>query len=442
MQGVNLKIALLHHTGGGNLGDEASVDTVLSNLRRRWPDSTISLLSMNPSETARVHGIPSYALRTYIWELGSGADSKTTKPTSKFRLIRWLQSTRSPVMRIPRRIWQELAFLVKSFQIVRRFDFLIVSGGGQLTGKSGPWGFPYAILLWFLMAKLAGTRCIFLNVGAGPLTDRLSKFFVICTLRAASYVSFRDEPSQKLTRSIGFRGPSDVFPDNVYGFDLASPAILGSRRTSGRTVGIAPLAYPARPACSTAEQKTKYDEVITSFAKFTSSISQESYSLSFFGTDIEEDAATIEDVRKVLRDRYKLATPLYKPIRSVAELLSRLAMMDYIVTCRFHAVVFAHLLNKPVIAISPHPKVSDHMNALGMSKYCTDIQSFDANALMMIFHAAVREQAEIKDRMAVKLAEYRFLLKTQWDNLFPRDCEHSLDRQFCNSQSFTGETES
>ena len=65
-----MRIALLHHTGSGNLGDQASVDAVIGNIRRRWPDSTIGLLSMNPSETARIHGVPSYPLRSYTWEVG------------------------------------------------------------------------------------------------------------------------------------------------------------------------------------------------------------------------------------------------------------------------------------------------------------------------------------------------------------------------------------
>jgi polysaccharide pyruvyl transferase WcaK-like protein len=418
MQQVSAKIALLHHTGGGNLGDQASVDAVISNIRQRWPESVIALLSMNPSETAKIHGIPSYPLRTYFWEQSSPAE---WNGASKFQFIRWLQTTRTPIIRLPRAILRELVFLITVLRIIRHFDLLIVSGGGQLTGKSGPWGFPYSILVWFLMAKFAGIQCIFLNVGAGPLTDPLTKFFVTRTLYAADYVSFRDKPSQVLARKIGFAGKSRVFPDNVYGLEVCSPSVVGLRKEDQRIVGIGPLAYPNRSIFGSAEQKAIYDGVIAKFAIFASSLARNSYSLALFGTDIGHDPATIEDLRTLLRDRHNIATAPYEPINLVNELLCKMSAMDYVVTCRFHGVVFAHLLNKPVLAISPHPKVADHMNALGLSKYCVDIRTFDPNQLADIFECLVRERDEIKSRMSATLANYISLLKGQLDDLFPSD---------------------
>jgi polysaccharide pyruvyl transferase WcaK-like protein len=418
------KIALLHHTGGGNLGDEASVDAVISNIRRRWPDSVIALLSMNPSETARVHGVPSYPLRPYIWELGYVSAGRKSNSASKFHFMRWLRTTRTPLLRLPRAISRELAFVIAALRIIRHFDLLIVSGGGQLTGKSGPWGFPYSILLWFLMAKVARARCMFLNVGAGPLTDPLAKFFATRTLYAADYVSFRDIPSQALARNIGFAGDSQVFADNVYSLEVCTPSVVGSRKQEQPIVGISPLAYPSSSMFSTAKQKTMYADVIAKFALFTSSLERRSYSIALFGTDIWEDDATIEDLRTALRDRHNIATPPYEPIKGVTELLYKMSVMDYVVTCRFHGVVFAHLLNKPVLAISPHAKVADHMRALGLSKYCVDIQIFDPNLLADTFEALVLERDDIKDRMAASLANYKSLLKRQLDDLFPENMNH------------------
>jgi len=38
--------------------------------------------------------------------------------------------------------------------------------------------------------------------------------------------------------------------------------------------------------------------------------------------------------------------------------------MDYVVTCRFHGVIFVHLLNKPILAVARHPKVAELMAGL------------------------------------------------------------------------------
>ena len=64
--------------------------------------------------------------------------------------------------------------------------------------------------------------------------------------------------------------------------------------------------------------------------------------------------------------------------------------MDYVVTCRFHGVVFAHMLNKPVLAISHHPKVTALMNEMGLGKYCVDIRTFDLDLLTETFAAVVK----------------------------------------------------
>lgn len=424
MQQTVTKIALLHHTGAGNLGDQASVDAVMGSIRVRWPGSVIGLLSMNPSETARIHGVPSHPLRTYIWEIGYMPKAGKSNRASEFHFIRWLRTTRTPVIRLPRAISQELAFLIAALRIIRHFDLLIVSGGGQLTGKSGPWGFPYSIFLWFLVAKVAGTRRMFLNVGAGPLTDPLTKFFVNRTLYAADYVSFRDEPSQALARNIGFAGNSQVFPDNVYSLEVSTPNVIGSDKREQAIVGISPLAYPIGSMFGTAEQKKMYADIIAKFALFALLLARRCYPIELFGTDVGEDPATIEDLRTALRNRHNVTVPAYEPVKKVEELLYKMSAMDYVVTCRFHGVVFAHLLNKPVLAISPHPKVTDHMSALGLSKYCVDIQVLDPNLLADTFEALVRDRDNVKDRMAASLAMYKLLLKGQLDDLFPANMNH------------------
>jgi len=40
--------------------------------------------------------------------------------------------------------------------------------------------------------------------------------------------------------------------------------------------------------------------------------------------------------------------------------------MDYVVTYRFHGVIFAHLLNKPILAVARHPKAIELMAGLDL----------------------------------------------------------------------------
>ena len=423
MKRTPIKIGLLHHTGGGNLGDDATMSVVVRNIRRRWPQTDITAFSMNPVDTKKKHGIPSYPIRRHIWAIGYGSTPKNSDPNSKLGLRRWLKTTSNPLIRLPRAVFGELAFLTASFRTLRSFDLLVVSGGGQLTERSGPWGFPYAIFTWVLMAKAAGIKCIFLNVGAGPLKHPLSKFFVTRALSAADYVSFRDEPSQLLARSIGFTGQSEVCVDSAYDLEVSPPNAALLRREHP-VVGIAPMPYPfCDPREHPSNHQGIYEDYLAKLAIFASSLARQSYSLKIFGSDTGADPSAIEDFRTVLQNRYSVSTPQSKPMHSVGELLAEMSAMHFVVTCRFHGVVFAHLLNKPVLAISHHPKVANLMNALGLSQYCVAIQTFDPAQLTDAFASLVRNADQVKSQMTAKLAGYQSELTAQFDDLFPRNVQ-------------------
>ena len=205
MQPSPPRILLLHHTGGGNLGDQASVDAVICNIRRRWPGSVIGLLSMNPGETEGIHGVPSYPLRTYTWEVGYASASRNANSARKCHLMGWLRTTRIPVVRLPRAICREVAFFIRALRTVGHFDLLIISGGGQLTGKSGPWGFPYSIMIWVFLAKSIGRQCILLNVGAGPLFVKKMP------------ASQAQELAMALLAKVGLADKANAFPSHLSG---------------------------------------------------------------------------------------------------------------------------------------------------------------------------------------------------------------------------------
>ena len=200
------RIALLHHAGCGNLGDDAIIDAVVSNIRRRWDNAEIAVFSMNPDDSAKRHGITSFPIRRYRWDSRPrSAITQATQPDGH-KLGSRLRNTRIPAFRVPRAAFGELAFLAQSYRRLKSFDLLIVSGGGQLTERGGPWSFPWALLVWSIMAKCAGVRFVLLNVGAGPLNHLLSRFFVRRALRRAEYVSFRDKQSQDHAAELGIAG--------------------------------------------------------------------------------------------------------------------------------------------------------------------------------------------------------------------------------------------
>src|SRR5215510_2810597 len=428
---ADTKIGLLDHVGGGNLGDEATLDAVAANIKRRWPNAEIVAFSMNPDDTEARHGIMSHPIRRRGRTIGykpAGTEA-TLKETVKaltrkygavFYLLKALKATNA-VVSLPGEMFRELSFLVSSRRNIKSFDLLIISGGGQLTEKDGPWGFPYTIFKWVVLARSAGVRCMFVNLGAGPLTHPLSRFFVTRALLAADYVSLRDDKSRALVYEIGFRGESRVCPDSVYGLEV--PMTNGSSlgRPAEPIVGFAPMPYPDPRECLSEKDRIVYDEYIQKLAIFASWLVGQSCALTMFGTDIGVDPLAIEDLQMALLGHHGVTSSQYRDnhsIKSVHDLLGTMSEMDYVVTCRFHGVVFAHLLNKPVLAIAHHRKVMDLMTDLELSAYCVDIRDFDAKLLAGRFASMVINAEEIRGRMAASLTRNRQLLRSQFDELF------------------------
>jgi polysaccharide pyruvyl transferase WcaK-like protein len=425
MQSRYGKIALLHHVGSGNLGDDTTLDTIIQNIRRRSPNAVMAAFTANPEDTKQRHQLPSYPIRRTPWGWYQPANPELTpkSPTKtqprKYRFLFFLPRLAYALLfRFPKALYSEGSFLIASRRILSSYEVLIISGGGQLTEWGGPWSFLYTLLKWVLLAKSARLKCLFLNVGAGPLTQPLSKLFARWALAAADYVSFRDDQSRMLASQIGFKGNGQVFSDCVYIREVPAPKTVTQGHPAQLTAGIAPMPY-CDPRVDPAERNlVVYQAFIDKLAIFSSSLVRNSYLLTMFGTDVGVDPLAIKDLQLSLLHQHDLATSDYQSVSTVDELLARMSALDYVVTCRFHGVVLAHLLNKPVLALSHHPKVTTLMNDLGLSKYCVDIRTFDPVVLVDKFASLVAETDEIKGRMALILGKYRSRLMTQFDELF------------------------
>ncbi len=425
------KIGLLDHLGGGNLGDDATLDAVMQNIKSRWPDAEIFGFSMNPSDTQIRHGIRSYPIRAHTWSLGNRTEASNLTVKTKVKaalgnhrfLMGLLKAINAVVVRPPRTLLNELRFLAKSYRTIRSFDLLVISGGGQLLDSwGGPWKFPYTLFKWVLLARLSGVKCYFLNVGAGPLSHPISKWFVKRALLFADYVSFRDDDSKALIQETGFTGESHVLVDCVYSLDLSAASTRSVVKCEDAIVGLSPMAY-YDPRIYWQKDQAVYENFIRNLASFGSWLSQNHYRLALFSTDTCFDAQTIEDVKTALKTRENNVEPeqiRHQPITRIDQLLAQMSSMDYIVTCRFHGVVFAHLLNKPVLALSHHSKVNTLMNDLGLAKYCLDIRTCDQASLRETFSSLVSNREEIKSCMAEKLTVYKGNLSLQFDDLFPQ----------------------
>ena len=444
MNHVRRTIALLHHGSGSNHGDSGTFEAVLQNIRKRRPDAEIIGLTMNPAGTLRRHGITAYPIRQRTWSFGDTrtAGTEASKGVAFYDSLRaaahrfplgfkLLKGIKALVVDLPGAFLKELLLLARSLGVMRSVDLLIVCGGGQFRESCGspwqllnaPWQFPFTIFKWTLLARLGGARVMVLNVGTGPLIRPSTKWFAKGALALSNYNSFRDEESQALIKNIGFKGRTHVFPDSAYGLEIRGADAKSVTAETRPIVGFAPMAYND-PRLSPSHHSAINNEFIQRLGKFGSSLIKQGYCLNLFCTDISMDPPAVEDMASILRRQHGfMAAGTPDAISRVhqwttAELLENMSAMDYVVAVRFHAVVFAHMLNKPVLAISHHPKVKALMNDWGLSEYCVDIRACDPDVLEKRFASLVANRDQIKKRMAEKLVFNERKLEIQFDELF------------------------
>ena len=433
-------IGILGHYGNQNLGDEAIIQAVMQNLRNFLPDVELIGFSINPEDTCVRHNVPAYPIRRRVQQRSATGLSSLTasapsvsKPPAK-RTLKGIIKT-IPVVKTVAKAGidtlsklkvcvQEIHFLGEGFKQLSTVDALLVAGSNQfLDNFGGPWGFPYTLLKWSVLARISGTQLFFLSVGAGPLSQRLSFRFIRWALKFSSYTSLRDFSSQYLLREkIGYSGPLEVAPDLAHSLQKQHiiPSPLPASRKTGDlpAVGINPMpVFDSRYWCDPVEDK--YWLYVNKLADFSQRLLMDGYPLFFFPTQ-EKDNNVITDILDILDENGLLKAPRKEYVlqnSSVDELLANIAACDIIVPTRFHGTVLSLLLEKPMLGICYYQKATELLSASGQAQFAYDHETFTSDMLWDGFSALTGDLASVSEQIRSKNEEYVFALNKQYQHI-------------------------
>ena len=150
---------------------------------------------------------------------------------------------------------------------------------------------------------------------------------------------------------------------------------------------------------------------------------EQNYHLEIFTSDIM-DIYALEDVRNSLLAGAPSAAAAklsFRPVPTLRELFVQMSTFDFVVTSKFHGVIFSHLLGKPVIALSYLPKIDDLMRAVGHDQYCLSVERIDAEWLIERFRSLVRQDGELRSLFRQASTAYSSALRVEFDGLFLTD---------------------
>jgi polysaccharide pyruvyl transferase WcaK-like protein len=424
---INMNIGLLDHMGYGNLGDAAIQEAVIANIKKRIPNARFVGFSLVPDDTTKRHGIPCYPIR---WDCPTPANAAsqtagTVRPKSRLKLALKSNPLVYTWVKPASDVAREAVFWVRSYQALRSLDLLIVSGGGQLCELwYGPWSHPYTVFKFSLLSKLACRRLYFLNVGAGPLEHPLSRFFAKWAVRLANYRSFRDDDSRDLVRSLGVKAKTHVYPDPVYALEIADRLKSATCSTLMPTVGLNPIGF-CDPRLWPRKDGPVYEAYLEKIAAFSVWLLEQGYNLRVFTTEAGLDRRVIDDLKARLHSTLlspELVRQVFRPPSdSVRGVLREMSEFDFIVTSKFHGIIFSHLLGKPVISLSYQNKMDVAMRAVAQGHFSANIEHFDVDWLINAFNSLVHQSGSIKSGSATAVEAYAARLSQQFDSLFLAD---------------------
>ena len=398
------KIIIFGNFGTLNFGNEATFQTVLYHRRRRLPEAEVACICLGPESIAATYRIEAVPISSQIvksWNL------------------------RNPLARFLRKLFigapSELYRWLKAFKTFNGTDLLIIPGTGLLTDAYGLFGWgPYNLFKWTAMAKLRRCKVLFVSVGAGPIYGTLGKYLVRSALSLADFRSYRDESSRQWLKGIGFRADNDqVYPDLVFSLPETVIPRQDNKQRSRSVVGLGLMEYAGR--YSVAEPSNAiYLSYLENLVLFVKWLLAQDYDVRLLIGDDYDNPAT-QEFRSLLSSRlgpYDEKSIIDQPISSAQQLLSQLAATNIVVATRFHNILLALLLNKPVISISFHHKCTSLMSEMGLLEYCHDINHMHADRLIEQFQDVERNAEKLKTVIRQKVEQFRNALDEQYNLIF------------------------
>lgn len=396
------KIVLYGHFGSGNIGNDSSFEAALYHVKKYQPDANIICVCNGPKEITRRFGIQAVSM--------SGADADTRHSG---RLL-------SRITRLFSHVRHEITFWLSRPRWFQPGDQFIVVGTGAVDdmGVRRPWHAPYELYKWCKAAKLGGAKVIFLSVGVGPIVKRVNRILMLKALQMADYRSYREVAAFNYLQSLGYDTTGDLlYPDLVFSLPKASLPIPRNSSSGPKVVGLGLIHYNGwQPGTEDAI----YQEYVSKVKQFASWLLCKGFMIRVICGDIADWGpvqALVEFVNKEGESHWKEMLTV-EEISDVNGLFNQIAQTDIVVASRFHNVLCALMIERPVISLGYHEKNDLMMKGMGLENYCQHVEHFTYERLIEQFSSCVQDADQITRQIHDQLGVYRDLLDDQYKKLF------------------------
>ena len=394
-----LRVGLYGSLGGGNSGNEASMVSMLTYLREHHPAADVDAMCGEYEYIRDKYGLATVPLMIY---------EKYKSPGSKLRGIAI-------------KVCGKLLDPARVYLWVGRHDVILVPGVGILetTLPVHAYGFPLAMTMLAVAAKIRRVPVALISVGADHIGARVTRFLSNTTAKLVAYRSYRDQYSMRVMQQRGVPVSGDrVFPDLV--FAMPTPP---SDPGDSRLVGVGVMKYHGGndDRDRAAEIFAEYVEKMTSLVQW---LLDNGYDVRLFGGDAKYDFEVADEIVARIEQHRGAPCPAdrisVQRFSTYSELLEKINPCGIVFATRYHNVVGSLMLCKPTIAIGYSRKFGALMDFMGMQDFTEYVKGLDVERLILKFKEAENRSAEVRSELARRNDANSELLAEQFTLLAAR----------------------
>lgn len=305
-----MNIVISGYYGSKNGGDEAMLAAMLEVLREEIPDLRVTVISIDPEYTKRRHNVDA----------------------------------------VPR---PDICSIIKK---IRAAD-LLISGGGSLLQNvtSGRSLYYYLAIIFF--AIIFGRKVMLYAQGIGPIRGVLAHKLMNLIINRVNLVTVRDRGSLAELARLNITRPKIVCTADPVLAIKPVPLDLGEKilarhsiALNGKFIGVA-----IRHWTDWEHFRCELTAALDRLCNVTAA------KIIFIPMKFPED---IKAAKSVAAQMNSPATVLDEEF-STREILSLVGCMDVLIGVRLHALIFAGVMNVPMLGISYDPKIERFLDSIG-----------------------------------------------------------------------------
>ncbi len=331
--------------GGGNLGDNAVLDTIVQLINEKYSN---------------------YNYRLYI-------------PTSNIKYIKEKYKDNKNIIPININIRTgALRFTsIQTFLCLRKVEKIFTTAGILFDYNANKFltqSFITSLIPLFTIAKLLKKEIIGLNVGVVQ-KSRIGKFLLRYILKRHDIIYLREPADETILNRLKINtkrinSADIVFMNETIGLSKFNNTIYKP------VIGVNLNKYLDIQANNI--RKVNYNEFIRIIAmNLDQIIDRNSASIKFLSTSKMDDQIHL-DVKSLMVNKDDVHFP---SCNDYEDLLKEVSKVNVLIGMRMHSLIFATLQGKPVCSLNYNPKVTNFMKQLRLANYSHEIYQLDNNKI-------------------------------------------------------------